>query len=109
MADDPSTVTGLAYLENVRYRLTMKWSPRDDREGMWRLDIADASGTMRVTGVPLVVSDDVLRPFHYKGRRIMPGQLRVTCDPDPATGIPVDPGLHDFGRRARLEYVESTT
>lgn len=109
MTTQPTVVTGLAILENVRYRLTLRWSPRDDRNGMWRMDIADATGTLRVAGVPLIQSNDVLAPFHYKGRRIMPGRLRVTCDPDPATPtVRVDPGLYDFGQRARIEYVEST-
>ncbi|TXH41748.1 MAG: hypothetical protein E6Q97_36940, partial [Desulfurellales bacterium] len=103
MPDDPSVVTGLAILENTRYRLTLRWSPRDDHDGVWKMDIADTSGTMRVAGVPLVASDDVLRPFHYPGRGVPPGSLRVTCDPDPATPwVRRDPGLYDFGRSARL-------
>lgn len=108
-ADEPSVVTGPITLENVRYRFTLRWSPRDDRDGLWRLDIADASGRLRVTGIPIVVSDDVLVAFHYPGRGVPPGRLRVTCDPDPATpDVRRDPGLYDLGRSARIEYVEST-
>ena len=109
LADDPAVVTGIMYLENSRYRLTLRWSPRDDRDGVWRMDVADAAGVLRVAGVPLVLSEDVLAPFHYRGRRIMPGALRVTCDSDPATpDVRRDPGLRDLGRAARVEYVEST-
>ena len=107
LADDPSVATGVIVLEGVRYRLTFRWSPRDDRDGMWRLDIHDAGGVLRVASVPLVASDDVLRPYRYKGRGIPPGTLRVTCDADPVTFAKRDPGLRDFGRAARIEYIES--
>ena len=108
LTDNPMPVTGLVYFEGVRYRFTMRWSPRDDRDGMWRLDISDAAGTLRVAGVPLVTSEDVLQPFRYKGRGIPPGALRVTCDADPVTFARRDPGLRDFGRAANIEYIETT-
>lgn len=108
LADNPMPVTGLVYLEGSRYRFTIRWSPRDDRDGVWRLDIHDAAGVMRVAGIPLVSSDDVFRPYRYAGRGIPPGTLRVTCDADPVTFAKRDPGLRDFGRAARIEYVEST-
>lgn len=108
LADNPMPVTGLVFLEGKRYRFTIRWSPRDDAAGLWRLDISDAAGTLRVAGAPLVTSDDVLRPFRYKGRGIPLGALRVTCDVDPVTFARRDPGLRDFGRAARIEYVEST-
>ena len=107
LADDPSVVTGVVVLEGVRYRLTFRWSPRDDRDGQWRLDVSDAAGVLRLAGVPLVTSEDVLAPYHYKGRGVPPGRLRVTVDLDLVTGARRDPGLHDLGRAARLEYVES--
>jgi len=107
LADDPSVATGVIVLEGVRYRLTFRWSPRDDRDGQWRLDVSDAAGVLRLAGVPLVTSEDVLAPYHYKGRGVPPGRLRVTVDPDLVTGARRDPGLHDLGRAARLEYVES--
>ena len=107
LADNPMPVTGLVFLEGKRYRFTMRWSPRDDIAGMWRLDISDAAGSLRVAGVPLVTSDDVLQPFRYKGRGIPPGALRVTCAADPVTFARRDPGLRDFGRAANIEYVET--
>lgn len=109
LPDDPVVVSGVAYMEGQRYRFTFRWSPRDDRDGVWRMDILDSAGVMRVASVPLYTSDDVLAPFHYAGRRVPPGKLRVTCDPDPTTpGVRRDPGLHDLGRFARVEYTEST-
>ena len=69
LADDPSVATGVIVLEGVRYRLTFRWSPRDDRDGQWRLDVSDAAGVLRLAGVPLVTSEDVFAPYHYKGDR----------------------------------------
>lgn len=106
MSIQPTVVTGLIILENVRYRITLRWSPRDDRDGMWRMDISNAAGVLQVAGIPLVTSSNVLKPFQYKSRSVPPGALRVTCDPG-ANGVPCDPGLYDFGKRARLEYIES--
>ena len=110
LPDNPTVVSTVVYLEGGRYRFTYRWSPRDDRDGVWRMDIADSAGVTRVCGIPLYVSDDVLRPFRYPGRRIPPGKIRVTCDSDPATPhVRRDPGLHDLGRAARLEYIESVS
>ncbi len=108
LADDPAVLTGLVFLEGSRYRLTLRWSPRADDDGLWHLDVLDGAGTACVLGVPLVTSEDVLAPYHYEARNLPPGKLRVTTDPDPVTGARRDPGLRDLGVSSRLEYVEST-
>lgn len=98
----PCTPSGVARwtqrtaLDGRDYLLTFDWNQRD---GRWRLDVADAAGVPLATGVSLVTRGyplagvvDALRPA---------GDL-VVVD---ATGAnDLDPGFADLGARFQLVY-----
>lgn len=61
------------------YRLTLVYRDADDGAA-WLLDIADTSGTVIVSGIPLVTGADLLAQYKHLG---IGGQLFVQTDGDP--------------------------
>ena len=79
----------------VNYRFTLKWNRP---ASCWVLDIADASGTDLVCGVPLVTGIDLLYPFQYLGLGV---QLFVQSDFDANQ----QPTYDSLGKTSRLFLV----
>ena len=83
-------------LDGRDYVLTFDWCQRD---GHWRLDIADADGVAIVSGVTLVTRGHPLAGVIDTRR---PAGDLVVVD---ATGAnDLDPGFADLGARFRLVY-----
>lgn len=59
-------------LGGVEYRLTVKY--QNTLLGGWYIDIADASGSPLVNGIPLVTGCDLLGQYKYLGFN---GEIRV--------------------------------
>jgi len=64
-------------LANVDYNLTVYWA--DAQDGGWVLDIYDANGRPKLTGVKLVTGANLLEGFEYLG---FTGTLAVQTDHD---------------------------
>ena len=83
-------------LDGRDYLLTFDWCQRD---GRWRLDVADADGVAIVSGVTLVTRGHPLAGVIDTRR---PAGDLVVVD---ATGAnDLDPGFADLGARFRLVY-----
>lgn len=52
-------------LAGVVYQMTLQW--RNNAQGGWVLDIADAIGTPIVSGIALVTGTDLLGQYDYLG------------------------------------------
>lgn len=65
-------------LAGANYTITLEY--HNDPELGWTLDLADASGTNMLTGVPLVTGADLLAQYQYLG---IGGSLYVYTDSDP--------------------------
>lgn len=64
-------------LNGVEYQLTFMWN---NVNGSWILDIADNTGAVILSGVPLITGADLLAQYGYLN---FGGQLRVTTDNSP--------------------------
>lgn len=82
-------------LDGRDYQLTLDWS---QREGKWRLDLADQDGVAIRSGIALVVNWQLLAGV--TDTRRPPGEL-VLVD---TMGRAEDPGFADLGSRFVLLY-----
>lgn len=122
-------VTGELVLEGLRYRMTIRYTPRRlGREGLepndpddprrprrtlgtFRFTLFDAAGGELIGGERLRIGTDLWRRF--KSNSAVPqGNFNVCVAEDqglePTRGIPIETGGDsgaDVGRRVRLEYV----
>ena len=85
-----------AILGGITYQLTLSY--KNVAEGGWVMDIADASGNLLVSGIPLVTGVDLLAPYAYLG---IAGKLRVqtTSNPDAV------PTFDNLGADGKLYWV----
>lgn len=83
-------------LAGVQYQLTLIW--RDDPQGGWVLDIADANSSPILSGVPLVTGADLLAQYAYLG---FGGQLVVQTDHD----VDAAPTFGNLGSSSHLYFV----
>lgn len=85
-------------LVGVTYGFTFRWN---DREGAWFLDLTDGEGNPIGSGIKIVVSLDLLGPFHSDPR--CPVGALVAFD---TTGQDLDPGFADLGDRVLVMFME---
>jgi len=78
---------------SVTYHFAFAW--RAARDAGWTLDISDASGTILVSGIPLVTGADLLAPYQHLG---LGAALHVRTDGDPD----IPPTFDSLGRTSRL-------
>lgn len=84
-------------LDGVVYQLTFDWYQRD---GHWRLTVADVQGVAIRSGIVLVL-DELLLGTVIDTRR--PAGELVVIDTTGARGV--DPGFADLGARFQLVYL----
>lgn len=86
-------------LDGREYVLRYRWV---QRASTWALDVSDASGTLLIGGVKLVVNFPLLRDVRGARDEVPPGELYVLDPRDP----PRPPTLESLGGpTARVVYV----
>ena len=83
-------------LAEVDYRLSFAFNTRDSR---WYMDVAQADGTVLVSGTPIVVDMPLLLRFTDTD---LPAGYLVATD---ATGAGLEPVKDDFGDRVQLIFI----
>lgn len=78
------------------YQMTLQW--RNNAQGGWVLDIADAEGTLIVSGIALVTGTDLLGQYDYLG---IGGSLLVLN----SSGGDEAPTFTDLGTDTHLVFV----
>lgn len=86
-------------LGGTSYRLSLNW--RAARDAGWILDIADATGTTLVAGIPLVTGADLLAP-HKHIEIGGGGAMFVSTDGD----LDAPPTFDDLGGLSHLYWVD---
>lgn len=85
-------------LAGVVYQMTVQW--RNNAQGGWVLDIADATGTPIISGMALVTGTDLLGQYAYLG---IGGSLYVVN----SSGGDDAPTFTDLGSTTHLVFVTS--
>lgn len=83
------------FLNGVSYDLTLKWNEFGQR---WVMDIALTSGGMLVSGIPLVVGQDLIEQFTYFE---IGGMLVVQSDYD----VLAAPTFDNLGTLSHMYFV----
>lgn len=83
-------------LLGIAYQMTVQW--RNNAQGGWVLDIADAAGTPIVSGIALVTGTDLLGQYAYLG---IGGSLLVLNN----AGGDDAPTFTDLGTDTHLVFV----
>lgn len=83
------------FLNGVSYDLTLKWNEFGQR---WVMDIALTSGGMLVSGIPLVVGQDLIEQFTYLE---IGGMLVVQSDYD----VLAAPTFDNLGTLSHMYFV----
>lgn len=91
----PGPQTFTVSLSGIDYRMRVHW--RDTEQAGWVLDIADASNSPVIQGIPLVTGIDLLEQYAYLK---LGGVLwcQTTADPDAA------PTFDNLGAGAHLYW-----
>lgn len=85
-------------LAGTVYQMTLQW--RNNAQGGWVLDIADATGTPIVSGIALVTGTDLLGQYAYLG---LGGSLYVVN----SSGGDDAPTFADLGTDTHLVFATS--
>ncbi|MBZ9939130.1 hypothetical protein LB518_22730 [Mesorhizobium sp. BR1-1-16] len=83
-------------LGTTEYRLSLQYL--DTEEGGWMLNIADTSGNVILSGIPLVTGHDLLEQYAYLG---LGGALYVETDTD----VDAVPTFDNLGSTGHLYFV----
>ncbi len=85
-------------LAGIDYRLSFAYNTRDSR---WYMSVAQADGTVLVSGTPIVVDMPLLLRFTDTD---LPAGYLVATD---STGEGLEPEKDDFGDRVKLVFIPS--
>lgn len=86
-------------LSGVVYTLRFRFNNRSNR---WEMDIADASDTDILDGIPLLIESDLTYQYRDSVAGLPPGQFTVVD----ITGAGQQPTLYSFGLTHQLNYVD---
>lgn len=90
--EQPWTLDGTTYVLTMRYNL---------RAQCWYMDVADATGSAIVCGIPLLATRDLLKQYSAYN---VPKGLMFVFDP---SGQNATPGMDDFSVNHRLMYLST--
>jgi hypothetical protein len=100
LTDNVPWYTFTTTLEGATYGFEMCFNSRANR---WMLSLSDATGTLLVASIVLLIERDLLRP--YRTYKVPPGNLVVLDN----TGFGQQPSQGSFLLNHSLYYLESTS
>lgn len=87
-------------LDGTAYQLTLRWN---ERAQLWRMDIADASGTVLVAGLAVRNAGLPVSASIYRREGLPPGLFTAVPTDQPG----VDADVSELGLRVVLTYMDA--